>query len=242
VNRDDISVCAVVGDAGVVDGQRRPPEHVVLLGDDGIREAVASAVATGASWLWLLDGSVAPAPDTLARLLAPLEQAAALGDPILLSSMVVTPGGELDTAAPPWPRLFWRENAILGAEHRLAALRAAHWGSLLVHSRALDLYGPPLAKFAGAGDDLEWTGRMLRETPGYIVPESIAVRERPVGISAAADARSRVRILCGDGWHGTDRLWFAFALLRDVSAQAVARPAAAARRARTASAGLLHGQ
>ena len=241
VQDSEITVCAVVGDVAMLDGQRRAPERVERVAEDGIGAAVVRAAATGATWLWLLDGSVEPAANALEELLAPLTRAPALGDPILLSSMIVTQDGELDTRAPPWPRLFWRENAIVGAEHRLPALRAASWGSLLVHRRALSLYGAPRVDFAGAGDDLEWTGRMLRETPGYLVPGSVAVRNRPLSTRGVAYTRSRVRILVGDGWHGTDRVWFAFVLVRDVTGRLAARPSAALRRLRAATAGIRGG-
>ena len=226
----------------MLDGQRRRPDFVELVGDDGLAAALGRAAATGATWLWLLDGSAAPDATTLEALLVPLAHAQSLEDPILLSSMIVTPSGELDTAAPPWPRLFWRENAILGAEHRLAALRAASWGSLLVHRRALSLYGAPRASFAGAGDDLEWTGRMLRETPGYLVPSSVAVRHRRLATHGIRYLRSRLRILRGDGWHGTDRVWFAFVLVRDLSAQLARRPAAAVQHVRRAAVALWPGR
>ncbi|MDQ3723760.1 MAG: hypothetical protein M3376_12040 [Actinomycetota bacterium] len=229
VDHAAVTVCAVVRDAAVLAEQRRHPDRVELVRADAIDRACARAVGTGATWIWLLDSAVAPSPGALEALLAALADARALGDPILLSSMVVTPGGELDAVAAPWPRLFWRENAILGAEHRLVALRAAPYGSLLVHRRAFDLHGPPRADFAGAGDDLEWTGRLLRETPAYLVPGSVAVRERSSAADAAALMRARVRILRGDGWAGTDRLWFAFLLLSDLASQLLARPAGALR-------------
>jgi len=234
----ELTVCAVAADAGAVAGQRRPPEFVELVRDGGIAGACSRAAATGATWLWLVDSSVTPAADALEELLAPLARAEALGDPILLSSMVVTARGELDTTAPPWPRLFGKENAILGAEHRLGALRATSYGSLLVHRRALDLHGAPRADFAAAGDDLEWTGRLLRETPGYLVPGSVCVRKQDARPESAAFARNRVRMLRGEGWAGQEKLWFAFLLTRDMVREVSARPARTPRLLRAVGAGV----
>jgi hypothetical protein len=236
VAADELTVCAVTADAGAVAGQRRPPEFVVLVRDGGIAGACARAAATGATWLWLVDASVTPAADALEALLAPLAHAEALGDPILLSSMVLTAEGELDPAAAPWPRLFWKENAIVGAEHGLAALRATFYGSLLVHRRALTIHGTPRADVAGAADDLEWTARLLRETPGYLVSRSVAVRDQRTG-GAGASVRSRVRMLRGDAWVGIDKLWFAVVLVREVLTRGAARRRRVGRRIRTLAAG-----
>lgn len=238
MDRPELTVCAVVCDAGAIAGQRRAPDFVELVRGDGLHSAVARAGATGATWIWLLDGAVTPAATALQELLAPLEHARALEDPILLSSMVVDAAGEFDVVAAPWPRLFWKENAILGAEHGLAALRAARYGSLLVHRRALDLHGAPRADFAAAGDDLEWTGRLLRETPGYLVPGSVCVRKQDARPESAAFARNRVRMLRGEGWAGQEKLWFAFLLTRDMVREVSARPARTPRLLRAVGAGV----
>jgi GT2 family glycosyltransferase len=186
-----------------------------------------------------LHDGVAPAATALEELLSPLGALGALGDPPLLSGKVVGPDGRLDGALAPWPRLLARELAITGAEHRLAALRAARYGSLLVHRRAVEEHGPPRADFAGAGDDLEWTGRILRDHPGYLVPRSVAVRS---GGSATPDVtaftRNRVRILRGDGWQGQEKAWFAFLLAQDAARELSARPARAPRLLRAVGRGL----
>ncbi|MEJ7783511.1 MAG: hypothetical protein WKF96_01825 [Solirubrobacteraceae bacterium] len=234
----EVSVCAVVADAAAVGQQQRPPEFVEVVGADGIAGAVGRAAATGATWLWLLDDSVTPAPGALQALIESVAHSRELGDPILMTSMVVTPDGELDLSAAPWPRLFWRENAIQGAEHRLVAVRAVCWGSMIVHRRALDVHGPPRPDFAGADDDLEWTGRLLRDAPGYLVPGSSAVRPAAVAADATARTRSRVRILRGQAWAGTDRVWFAFRLLRGGLVATLAKPASLPRLLWAAVAGL----
>lgn len=174
-----------------------------------------------------MDAHATPARDALAELLAPLTDAAPLADPVLISSKVVTRDGRLDDVAPPWPRLLAREQAIAGAERRLAALRAARYGSLLVHRRAVERHGVPRPDFAGAGDDLEWTARVLRDEPGFLAPRSVAVRTGGGRPDAAAFVRNRVRILRGDGWRGQEKAWFAFLFAQDLSRELSARPAAA---------------
>jgi len=224
-------VCAVAPPSVNLDAQSRPPDAgvAVVPGPNGLSQAVATAAAGGATWLWLVDQDVAPEPTALEALLALLPVLGELGDPPLLAGKVVGADGRLDRVRPPWPRLLAREVAIIGAEHRVAALRAARYGSLLVHVRAVRRHGPPRVDFAGAGDDLEWTGRILRDEPGYLVPHSVAVRRAdPTGAGDGAMLmRNRVRILRGDGWGGQEKAWFAFLAAQDAARELTQRPAAA---------------
>ncbi len=223
-----VTVCAVAPAGVDLSAQTRAPDAVVAIPMDrtALSQAVAAAAGAGdATWLWLLDAGVDPAPDALQELLEPLGELAALGDPPLLAGKVTGGDGHLDRSLPPWPRLLAREVAITGAEHRLAALRAARYGSLLVDRRAVQRHGPPRVDFAGAGDDLEWTGRILRDDPGFLVPRSVAVRRCDPATDAAAFTRNRVRILRGEGWQGQEKAWFAFLLAQDTAGALVARPA-----------------
>ena len=236
------TVCAVVPAGVALARQTRPPDDVVVAQRDrsGLADAVRAA-AERAAWLWLVDARVNVAPDALAELLAPLREPWPLGDPVLISSKVVTPDGRLDDAAPPWPRLLAREQAMAGAERHLAALRAARYGSLLVHSRAVERHGVPRPDFAGAGDDLEWTARVLRDEPGFLAPRSVAVRTADGRPDAAAFVCNRVRILRGDGWRGQEKAWFAFLFAQDLSRELAARPASAVRVVRAIGRGLRAG-
>lgn len=235
-----VSVCAVVPVEVRLDAQTRAPDDTVEVapGRAGLADAVRAAAATGATWLWLVDARVRPEPTALEELLAPLPCAGALGDPVLFAGKVVGADGRLDSDAPPWPRLLARELAMAGADHRLAALRAARYGSLLVHRRAVEQHGPPRPEFAGAGDDLEWTGRVLRDEPGYLAPRSIAVRERDGQPDPLAFAANRVRILRGDGWRGQEKAWFGFLFAQDLSQRILARPSEAPRLMRALGRGL----
>ncbi|MCP9489093.1 MAG: hypothetical protein MSC31_04370 [Solirubrobacteraceae bacterium MAG38_C4-C5] len=224
-----VSVCAVAPAEVRLDAQTRAPDETVEVGHGraGLAEAVRAAAATGATWLWLVDGRLRPDPAALEELLAPLPHLAALGDPVLFAGKVVGADGRLDRDTPPWPRLLARELAMIGADHRLAALRAARHGSLLVHRRAVEQHGRPRPEFAGAGDDLEWTGRVLRDEPGYLAPRSVAVRERDGEPDPLAFAANRVRILRGDGWRGQEKAWFGFLFAQDLTQRLSAHPSEA---------------
>lgn len=233
------SVCAVVPSGRPLGEQTLPPQAVVVAepGPLGLATAVTEALTTGASWLWLLDATVTPEPTALAELLAPVPLAAELGQPVLFSSKVVDPSGRLDPEVAPWPRLLARELAMTGADHRLAALRAARYGSLLVDRRAAERHGPPRPDFASAGGDLEWTGRLLRDVPGYLAPRSVVVRTAGPP-DAGTFIRERVRILRGDGWLGQEKAWFAFLLGQELSQRIATRPAEVAEVTRGVARGL----
>jgi len=234
-------VCAIVPSPAVLGGQSRAPQAsaIVAAGRGALAEAMTSAVEQGATWLWLVDRDVTPAPDALEELLRPLAALPLLDDPVLLASHVVLPDGSPDVGAAPWPRLLARELALNGASHHLAALRAVRFGSLLVHRRALERHGVPRADFAAAGDDLEWTGRVLRDDPGFLVPRSIATRATPSLVDPAPYVRSRVRILRGDGWAGQEKAWFAYLLARDLVQRGASDPKAVPGLALAAARGLV---
>ncbi len=236
-----VTVCAVAAPRSDLNLQTRPPDDLVETADSpkALASAVEQAAAGGHDWLWIVASDVVPAPDALEALIAPVADPAALDDPVLFASKVVRASdGRLDMDAPPWPRLLARELAMAGADHRLAALRAARAGSLLVQRRAVEIHGPPRRDFATAGGDLEWTGRILRDEPGYLVPASIAVRDDRAAPDLETFTRERVRILRGDGWRGQEKAWFAFLLTQDLMQHTADRPAAAVGLARAVGRGL----
>ena len=244
MSSNEPAVCAIAPPAADLAGQTRPPDDVVVNAGAarGMADALSTAIAThDPTWLWLLDDGVVPAPEALERLLEPLGNAGELENPVLLSSLVVGPDGRLDAQRLPWPRLLARELAMAGAERHLAALRAACYGSLLVHRRGIERHGVPRADFVGEGEDLEWSGRILRDEPGYLVPGSVATREHNTPLDLRTFTRNRVRILRGDGWRGQERAWFAFLLAQDVAQRLAARPTSMPALARAIGSGLRAG-
>lgn len=213
-----------------VEGQSRPADRVIS--HEGTwHDAVLAAGTQAADWLWLVEGGVVPEPSALAELLAPLAADGDLPAPALLSSKVLGPSGDMDEALAPWPPLLDRDVAIAAARHRLASLRMARWGSLLVRADAAEAHGPPRSAFSGGADDLEWTVRILRDAPGYLVPKSVArtPRRSPGLIGRPREVRDRLRMLRGPGWVAQEPVWFAFMLMADL-AQGAARRAGPAPR------------
>lgn len=236
---DALTVCAVLRsspEAALYAQTRAPERRVVADAGESWAAVLERLRGDDADWLWLLDDGVVPEPSALEELLAPLAEPADLPAPVLLSSKVVTPAGELDAERAPWIPLLDRDSVIVAATHRLAALRLARWGSLLVRRDALAEH-LPYADYAGGADDLEWTGRLLRDAPGYLVPRSVAVR-RERGDDPLRQLHDRARMVRGAGWVAHEPLWFAFILAADIAREARSRPRDAGRLLRAVGSGL----
>ena len=147
-------------------------------------------------WTWLRDGTARPAPDALDRLLEALGRLDGLPAPVLLASKVVDQAGALVPALAPW---YFRDDAGLAmdaAARGLLPVRAARTSSVLVRADALRRAGRRRGLPPGA-EALEWTARVLRDAPGYLVPASVAVAETasPGGSADALAPDARADLL-----------------------------------------------
>ena len=184
---------------------------------DGVR----AARETGAEWIWLLDGLALPGPDALAALLAGASRVSGPRACALAAGRIVTPGGTPHPSTLPWPVLLDKEAVLSAAAHRLVAVRAARHGSLLVRRSAIETEGLPRSRYRATADDLEWTSRLLRAGPGFLVPASVAVRrrgeaDRPGGGAARPwrDRRNALDLLARGPFSVQERLWFGYGLAR----------------------------
>ncbi len=179
----------------------------------------AGATAGDAEWLWLVEGDAVPEPGALDALLAVAADHGDLPAPALVAGRVLAADGRIDPGAAPWIPLLDRVTVIDAARRRLVSLRLARWGSLLVHRDVLARHGLPRGDFAGGGDDLEWTARILLDERGYLAPRSVSRRaappRRPIG--GAAEVRNRARMVRGNAWTGPEPVWFAFMLVVDLA-------------------------
>lgn len=185
------------------------------------REGVRGACETGAKWIWLLDGLAVPEPDALEALLEGAGRGGGSGPCALAAGQVVGTDAKPHPDALPWPVLLDKEVALSAAATRLIAVRAARHGSLLVRRSAIEAEGLPRADYRAAGEDLEWTSRLLRAGTGFLVPASIAVRrrgeaDRP-GAGVAGPWRKRrnaLDLLVRGPFSLQERLWFGYGLAR----------------------------
>jgi len=174
----------------------------------------AVVAAPAAEWLWLVEDGVAPEHGALGAFAAVLDDLGDLPAPMLLTGKVLTGYGDLHLASEPVLPLLDRAVAVAAARRRLVSVRMARWGSLLVHRDAIARHGPPRADFAAGADDLEWTARILRDAPGYLVPRSVARRAGP--LRRPRHARNRLRMLRSDAWVAQEPVWWAFMLAVDL--------------------------
>lgn len=193
--------------SGGLGGQTRPPEEVLVVGPDGVR----AALDADADWLWLLDGSVAPREDALARLLETLDSFEDLPSPDLLVSKIVRSDGSLDPGSLPVAQVRDPDLAVAAFERHLLSLRVARRGSLLVRTSAVVAIAARWPHLDPFMDDLEWTARLLKSRTGLLVPGSSATRlSRSTTRRAVRELPRRTRLLLGDSLELGDKPWFAF--------------------------------
>jgi rhamnopyranosyl-N-acetylglucosaminyl-diphospho-decaprenol beta-1,3/1,4-galactofuranosyltransferase len=143
-------------------------------GAGGFHEGIRAAHARGFGWLWLMDDDTIPEPDALERLVEGHATATGLGrPPAMLSSKVVWTDGRLHPMNTALPALRQMDDLVDAASHGLLMLRSASFVSLLLDGRAVERYGLPIKRYFIWSDDVEYTARILRWEPGYLVPTSV---------------------------------------------------------------------
>ena len=167
-------VCAVAGRSTerlqrALAAQGLTPESVVV--ETRLLAGLERALASGADWIWVLDGSAAPRPNALQVLLEALDRMDGLPDPALLTGVVITADGRVDPNRSPWYRRFQLDVAMTSADRGLVPVRGC-LGPALVDRSAVEATLPHARVRISPSSVLEWTARVLRGPTGYLVPES----------------------------------------------------------------------
>jgi hypothetical protein len=219
-------ICPVVGrpspelaDALAAQG----PELAPAVAGARLRTAVEQALATGADWLWVLDGTAVPRPGALAALLAAADRLGDLPPPALLTGMVVGPDGRAHARRGPWYHRFRIDLALEAADRGVAPVRGSR-GPLLVRREAAGPLPRAGAPFTPAGV-LEWSAALLRAERGvgYLVPASESVADAGAR-DPMREPATAARLLLGRALRRLDRV----ALLLELSEQATLRRDASA--------------
>ncbi len=197
--------------------------HAVLLrlernvgGAGGFCRGMAWAHERGYDWLWLMDDDTLPLDDTLRELLAGARRAPR-DPPLMLASQVLWKDDRLHPMNIGLPRWRAREALAESAAHALLLMRYATFVSIAVHRDAIDRFGLPLPDYFIWGDDVEFTARILRDNPGYLVPESrvyhlTATASGPDTVTDARfyyHVRNSLRLLRGSALAPAERLDYA---------------------------------
>lgn len=191
----------------------------------GFHEGLRRAHADGFHWIWTMDDDTIPEPTCLQALLEAAEVLPG-GAPALLSSKVVWTDGQLHPMNYQGFERTRTARVIAASELGLMPLRTATFVSLLVHRRAVDSHGLPLERYFLWSDDIEYTARILRHEPGYLVPGSVALHktQRPyTAVSASGDrfyfhVRNALYMLRGTAWAPREKPSLVFSLVMSIVA------------------------
>lgn len=169
----------------------------------GDAAAFARALASDAEWLWFLADGAHPRDDALECLLAAVEPEDAAPATVLAGLLVDDRGALLDDSLQAAPRIDSAE-AVRLVRQRLLPIRSAGFGNCLVARAAFVTHGLPNDRRFGPFAAEEWTARVLRDHPGYLVPASVVVTpaaREPAGRgSALSDLRAVLRMLPTGTW------------------------------------------
>jgi hypothetical protein len=208
------SVCALVS------GFAEVPEAGQAIRDPaGLREGVERALNTGAEWIWVLDGSSAPRPGSLAALLDAAGRAACFARPDVLVGVVLDAGGGVHESRPPWYRPDQIDIAMAATGQRLLPIRATA-GPALVSRAAAEADLPAARAQLSPGGVLEWTAQILKFGTGYYVPDSESDAVAPL-TDPVTDPRTAARLLFGRSFRRFDRVRLGYLLLERVSKPAL---------------------
>jgi rhamnopyranosyl-N-acetylglucosaminyl-diphospho-decaprenol beta-1,3/1,4-galactofuranosyltransferase len=190
-------------------------------GAGGFARGLERAHRAGYDWIWLLDDDTFAEPDCLAALLDGIERAPRR--PAVVCSVARWRDGRLHPMNGPWLGND-RPEFARAARARLAPLRAATFVSTMVRRDAVDRHGLPPAHYFIWLDDIDFTARILRHEPGYVVPDSTALHWTPRPYNSVTDTRERfyfkVRnhlwVLRGPAFGGWERVGYARSLVRAI--------------------------
>ncbi|MGC3873527.1 glycosyltransferase family 2 protein [Halomonas sp. GXIMD04776] len=141
----------------------------------GFNAGFRLAYQNGADFIWVMDDDVIPNPDTLSCLLKADEklQRKNINRAYLLSSAYTESGLVTNT-----PGLSLQENEIgylswpEMIEHGMVPVWRATFVSILLPRSTLTKYGLPIASMFIWGEDSEYTLRVTRDNPGFLIGES----------------------------------------------------------------------
>lgn len=165
---------------------RNPGEN--LGGAGGFAYGIRAAVELGCEAVWIMDDDTLPEPDALAALLA---ADAAHGDGCgWLSSRALAPDGT-DQPMNLQRKTMYRD--IDGFDAAEVPAVMASFVSLFLRTEAVRQFGLPIAEFFIWSDDWEYTRRISRAKPCYVIPASRVVHamQNPGVVNIARDVPAR---------------------------------------------------
>lgn len=164
----------------------------------GFNAGVRIAYQTGADFVWMMDDDVLPEVNALAKLVEADQFLADTGvdRAFVLSSAWAEDGGvtnvpKIDTRPSArgyenWPRFLYR---------KMVPVTRATFVSILLPRSTIANHGLPLAPMFIWGEDSEYTLRITRRSPGFLVAESKVLHLRQLsGVNSIMTEVSRTRL------------------------------------------------
>lgn len=159
-----------------------------LGGAGGFQYGIRLAAKAGYKYIWIMDDDAMPMPDALEAL---LKAASSLGEFGYLSGRTLWTDGTLCRMN---VQRDLKLHNIKRFDDPCIPSGAATFVSLLIPSRVVRQVGLPIGEFFLWADDLEYTRRISRQFPCYVIPESVTVHncETNNGGNISTDTPSRI--------------------------------------------------
>ncbi|MDP9442642.1 MAG: glycosyltransferase [Actinomycetota bacterium] len=157
----------------------------------GFGAGISWALDHGFTWVWLIDNDSIPEPDALAELVRAFDRFDDGEKPVLLASKVVWTDRSILPLNVPIFKRKELDTFYLAAARSTLSVRAAPYAGVLVSADAVRQSGLPIPEYFLWNDDIEWTGRLLRDAFGVLVPASVLCHKTPSNPTTTADAGPR---------------------------------------------------
>lgn len=146
--------------------------HQNIGGAGGFKAGIESAYLHGADWIWCMDDDCVAEPDALERL---MRASHLLADrtPGFLASRVLWTDGSPCLMNLQIPYRAWHEAQAV--DLALSRIVGSSFVSMLIARKAVESVGLPVAEFFIWFDDAEYSRRISRRFPCYLVGDSIVV-------------------------------------------------------------------
>ena len=160
-----------------------------LGGAGGFQFGLRTALTLGCDYVWLMDDDSMPEPTALEELLKAADAVGAFG---YLSSKALWTDGSLCRMNV--QRDLRLRNIVDFSAPRIPS-GAATFVSLLIPAHVVQEVGLPIGEFFIWADDLEYTRRISRRYPCYVIPASVAVHccDTNNGGNIATDVPERIQ-------------------------------------------------
>ena len=161
-----------------------------LGGAGGFAFGIRAAAELGCEAVWIMDDDTLPQPDALAELLA--ADATHGADYGWLSSRALAPDGT-DQPMNLQRKTMYKDIDGFGTGTGEIPAVMASFVSLFLRTETVRRFGLPIAEFFIWSDDWEYTRRISRERPCYVVPASRVVHamQNPGVVNIARDVPAR---------------------------------------------------